>query len=148
MKLAQLILISITTISVFITSCTQQQSTQNPSNQANQPEVTNQPNSQSELQNINVCYSGESGTQIVTWYAFEKDIFAKYGLKVNLMSISGGSTATTAMIAGEMDFCQISGPAIVNAVVANQDIVMIAGLFNTYVTSLMVTSDIKKPEDL
>jgi len=140
-----LFLISLTSLSLLITSCGE---TANQANQSSELQITNNSNSPAELTEINVCYSGVSGTQIVTWYAFEKGLFNKYGLKPNLVSIEGGSTATAAMIAGEMDFCQIAGPAVVNAVVADQDLVMIAGLFNTYVTSIITNADIKTPEDL
>jgi NitT/TauT family transport system substrate-binding protein len=81
-------------------------------------------------------------------YAFEKGLFKKHGLDVNLVYISSGSKAAAALIAGDIDFCQVSGPAIVNAVVAGEDLVMIGGLFNSYVYSLMVTPDIKSAADL
>ena len=137
MKFPKPFLITIASLSLLINSCNQTKIEQN-----------RNPSLSSNLQDINVCYSGSSGTQIVTWYAFEKGLFAKYGLKVNLISVKGGSTATASMIAGEMDFCQIAGSAVVNAVVAEQDLVMIAGLFNTYVTSLITSNNIKTPQDL
>jgi NitT/TauT family transport system substrate-binding protein len=100
------------------------------------------------LTKIDVCFSGDSGTQAVVWYAFEKGLFKKYGLDVKLVSITGGSQAATAMITGEMDFCQIAGSAVVNAVVAGEDLVIIGGLFNTYATSFMVRPEIKTATDL
>ncbi|WP_264325499.1 ABC transporter substrate-binding protein [Romeriopsis navalis] len=102
----------------------------------------------SDLTQANVCFSGNSGNQAVVWYAQDKGLFKKYGLDVKLTAITGGSSAAAAMIAGEMDFCQISGPAIVNAVVAEQDLVIIAGLFNTYVTTLIARPEIKTVDDL
>ena len=97
---------------------------------------------------LNVCYSAASATQSVTMYAFEKGIYAKYGLDVNLVFVESGSKATSALIAGEMEICQIAGSAVVNGVVADSDLVLIAGLFNTYVYSLMVTPDIESATDL
>jgi NitT/TauT family transport system substrate-binding protein len=102
----------------------------------------------SPLFQLDVCFSAPSGTMAVAWYAFEKGLFKKYGLDINLVYISSGSKAVSAMIAGDVDFCQVSGPAVVSAAVAGEDLVMIGGLFNTYVYSLMVTPDIKTPEDL
>ncbi|MEM8859924.1 MAG: ABC transporter substrate-binding protein [Chloroflexota bacterium] len=101
-----------------------------------------------EVIQIDVCYSSISATQSVAMYAFEKGIYEEYDLDVNLVFIEGGSTATSAMIAGEMDICQIAGSAVVNGVVGGADIKIIAGLFNTYVYSLMVTPEIASADDL
>ncbi len=143
MKFTKIFLISFSSLALLITSCTQKNA-----NQSQQTPITNQSNSPAKLTNINVCYSGNSGNQIVTWYAFEKGLFKKYGLNVNLVSVKNGSTATASMIAGEMNFCQIAGTAVVNAIVAKTDLVMIAGLINTYLASIMVNNNIKTPEDL
>lgn len=103
---------------------------------------------EAELTSIDVCYSSISATQSVAMYAFEKGIYTDYGLDVNFVYIEGGSTATSALIAGEMDVCQIAGSAIVNGVVGGAEMEIVAGLFNTYVYSLMVTSGIESAEDL
>lgn len=132
--------IGIACILLFASSCNQQSN--------NQTQVNNNSDVPTQLKEINVCYSGSSGTQIVVWYAQEKGLFKKYGLNSKLIAVKGGSTATIAMVSGEMDFCQIAGPAVVTAVVAEQDLAIIAGLFNTYVTSLITNSEIQTPEDL
>ena len=97
---------------------------------------------------INVCYAAITGTQAVVWYAYENQLFQKYGLKVNLIDITSGTKAVTAMLAGSVDICQVAGSAVINAVAAGQDAVMIAGLYNIYPASLMVTTDITNPQDL
>ena len=97
---------------------------------------------------INVCYTATTGTQAVTWYAYEQQLFQKYGLIVELTYINSGSKAVTALLAGSVDICQLAGSAVVNAVAAGQDAVMIAGLYNLYPASLMVTADIHTPQDL
>jgi NitT/TauT family transport system substrate-binding protein len=91
---------------------------------------------------INVCYSALAGTQAVTWYAYENGIFEKYGLRVNLVSITGGSAATTVLVSGDMDICQVAAPSVINAVAAGQDLVIIAGLINIAPGSLMAQPDI------
>lgn len=100
------------------------------------------------LTKVNVCYSSNSATQVVVLYAYEKGLFKQYGLDVNLTYIEGGSTATAALIAGKLDICQIAGAAIINSAVAGSDLVLIGGLFNTYVYSLMVRPEIKAAADL
>lgn len=97
---------------------------------------------------INVCYSSATAISGVLVYALEKNIFAKYGLDVNLTYVEGGSTATTALIANDFDICQVAGVSVVNAGVAGANLVIIAGQINTYPFSLMVTPEINAPEDL
>jgi NitT/TauT family transport system substrate-binding protein len=101
-----------------------------------------------DLTPINVCYTASTGTQSVVWYAYENQLFQKYGLKVNLINITSGTKAVTALLAGSVDICQVAGSAVVNAVAAGQDAVMIAGLYNIYPASLMVTANITSPQDL
>ena len=97
---------------------------------------------------VNVCYSALSGTQAVPWYAYEKGLFEKYGLQVNLISMSGGSAAVTSLVSGDMDICQIAANAVVNAAAAQQDVVIISGLINTAIGSLMTQPEITSPEML
>ena len=110
------------------------------------------PSAQSDIQepavSLKVCYSGASAPQAVSWYAHDMGIFEKYGLDVELFSIDGGSRAATALIAGEMDFCQMAGSAVVNAVASGEDLVFIGGLYNVFLYSLMVRPEIETPEDL
>ncbi len=97
---------------------------------------------------ITVCYSGVSGAHGVAWYAADKGVFKRYGLDVKLVAIASGSKAAAALIAGDVDFCQMAGTAVVNAVAAGEDVVMIGGLFNVYLYSLVVAPQIKTAEDL
>jgi NitT/TauT family transport system substrate-binding protein len=101
-----------------------------------------------ELDSIHVCYTAITGTQVVTWYAYENHLFEKYGLQVELAYINSGTRAVVALLAGDMDICQLAGSAVVNAVAAGQDAVMLAGLYNVYPASLMVTAEITSPQDL
>lgn len=97
---------------------------------------------------LKVCYSSATATQAVVLYAYEKGLFQQYGLDVELVYIEGGSTATAALIAGEVDVCQVAGTAVINSVVAGSDLALIAGLFNTYLFSLVVRPEIQTPADL
>ncbi len=97
---------------------------------------------------VKACYSALAGTSLVAMYALEEGLFAKHGLAVDLVYIDSGSKALTAMIAGDMDVCQVAGSAVINAAVAGAEVKMIAGLYNTYVYSLMVAPEIQTPEDL
>ena len=100
------------------------------------------------LTEVNVCFSAPTTTQAVPWYALEKGIFEKYGLKVNLIQISGSSKAMSALISGDVSICQMSGNAVINAVAAGKDAVMIAGIYNTYPAVLVARPEIKTVDDL
>jgi NitT/TauT family transport system substrate-binding protein len=106
------------------------------------------PNTPAALIPVNVCFSAVAGTQVVTWYAYENGLFEKYGLKINLVSIGGGSKSVTALISGDMDICQVAGSSVVSAVIAKQDVVMFAGLINTIPGLIMAQPGIMSPADL
>ncbi|TFH36563.1 MAG: ABC transporter substrate-binding protein [Anaerolineales bacterium] len=109
---------------------------------------SSEPRSTVQSSPLRVCYSSLAATQIPVLYAREKGIFAAQGLEVELFYFESGTDAVTAMIAGEIDICQVAGSSVVNAVVAGQDLVILAGLINTYVYSFLVTPEIVVPEDL
>ncbi|MBI5352257.1 MAG: ABC transporter substrate-binding protein [Chloroflexi bacterium] len=100
------------------------------------------------LTEVNVCYSAPTTTQSVPWYAFEKGIFEKYGLKVNLIQLQGSSKAMSALVSGNASICQMSGNSVINAAAAGLDAVMIAGIYNTYPAVLVARPEIKTVEDL
>ncbi len=97
---------------------------------------------------LDVCESSSRGTQVVAAYALKKGIFARHGLDVTLTSVNSGSRAVAALMSGSVQLCQISGSAVVHAVVAGNDLTIIGALFNTYVYSLMVSADIRSAADL
>jgi len=114
----------------------------------NPVQPTTIPASPTALAKVDVCYSAIAGPQIVTWYAFEKGLFEKYGLDVNLVPFTTGTQATTAMIAGDVDICQIAGPSVASAIVAGEDMQMVGGFFNTFPYTLFVTPEIQSADDL
>jgi len=91
---------------------------------------------------LKLCSSAITGTQMVPWYAFEKGIFEKYNLQVELVPLENGKIALTALIAGQVDACQVAGSNVVNAAIAGEDLVMIGGTFNRLVYSLFVQPEI------
>jgi NitT/TauT family transport system substrate-binding protein len=100
------------------------------------------------LVKVKACYTAVSGTQTIVPYVFEKGLFKKYGLDVDLQQINGGTATVSALLAGDIDICQVAGSPAVNAVIAKQDIRIIAGFFNIYPASFFVSSDIKSAADL
>ncbi len=97
---------------------------------------------------MNACYINGSSAHVAVQYAFEKGLFQKHGLQVNLLGTESGSKAGTALITGSFDLCSMSGSAIISAVAAGADPVIIGGLSNTSIYALMVTAEIQTPADL
>jgi len=102
----------------------------------------------SELTPVDVCFTAPSGTQATGFYALEKGYFEKHGLQVNLVQISGGPKGVTAMVSGDVQICQIAGSAVINAAAAGQDLVLVAGLYNTFPSVLFAQPGINSIDDL
>lgn len=97
---------------------------------------------------VRVCYSSVSGNQLPAWYAYEKGLFADYGLEVELQAVDGGDNAAAALIASEFDICQGSPAAMIAAAVQGADVITIAGLVNSSPYSLVVRPEIATAADL
>jgi NitT/TauT family transport system substrate-binding protein len=100
---------------------------------------------------VNVCYSAVTGSQSSVWYAYEKGFFRKYGLDVHLTSMpSGGSTSNgvTSLVAGENDFCLLSGSVTMNGAASGLDVTSIAVVYNVYTYVLMVSPSVQTAADL
>ena len=97
---------------------------------------------------VNVATTSINSAQIPVWVANNKGLFSRYGLDVNLTYINSSSTATQALLAGDVPLVAQGATATVNADLAGGDIVMIAGLMNTMPYELVTNSKIKKGEDL
>ena len=73
---------------------------------------------------------------------------AEYGLDVELIQIGRGAKAVAALIAGEVQVCQLAGASVIHAAAAGEDVVLIGGLYNTHLYSLMVRPEIASAADL
>ncbi|HLC26164.1 MAG TPA: ABC transporter substrate-binding protein [bacterium] len=95
---------------------------------------------------MNSAYSSSGGEQALPYIAKRAGLFAKYGLDVDLLFISGGSTTIQAMIAGDVPISQVAGPAVVQARLAGSDVVFVAGVLNTLIQNVITAPDITRPE--
>jgi NitT/TauT family transport system substrate-binding protein len=100
------------------------------------------------MDRLNVCTSSASPTQMNVQFALAEGLFAKYDLDVTVSEISGGSTAVTALIAGDVDLCQIAGAAVVGAGVAGAEVVFVGGVINQQPYYLVTRPDVRTPADL
>ena len=100
------------------------------------------------LTRVRVCTSSSSMLSTMSAYALEHGLFAQHGLNVSLQAIGGGPNATVALIAGEADICEIASPAVVNAALAGEDLVFVAGYGDRLTYWLMVNPEIESADDL
>lgn len=93
-------------------------------------------------------YSAIAGAQAVLWVAKDAGLFDKNGLDLTLIYLDGGSKATQSMMSGDVPIAQIGGNAPIVARLRGADVTIIAGVINILAYSLIVSPEIKRPEDL
>ena len=82
------------------------------------------------------------------WITFDRGLFRKYGLDVNLVFIESGSTAAQGLATKQVAFAQMAGAAVLQSRLRGSDLIMIAGFLNTMDYQLMVNRDITRPDQL
>ena len=103
---------------------------------------------QSAPEKMIVGYSAQAGAYAPIWITKEAGLFRKNGLDVNLVFIPGGPTAAAAMIANEVQAMAMAGPAIVSSHLAGSDLVMTAGIVNTFAFQLVTVKSITSANQL
>ena len=103
---------------------------------------------QEKLERMHVGYSAQAGAFAPIWITKEAGLFKKNGLDVDLVFIPGGPTAASALMAGEMQVVAMAGPAIVTSNLAGSDLVMIAGIVNTFAFQFVTIKEITVPAQL
>jgi NitT/TauT family transport system substrate-binding protein len=101
-----------------------------------------------QLTRLNVGYSAISADQLPAWIAKDTGIFAKNGLDVQLIFFTGGTTAILALVSGDVPITQVSGPGLVNSVLAGSDAVFVAAGMTSLNYVLMGKPGIKTGEQL
>jgi NitT/TauT family transport system substrate-binding protein len=100
------------------------------------------------LEKITIAYSSVSGNMASLWITYERGIFRKYGLDVQLVFIESGSTTVRSLTDREVAFAQMAGASALQSRLRGSDVVMIAGFLNTMDYQLMVDKTITRPEQL
>jgi NitT/TauT family transport system substrate-binding protein len=98
------------------------------------------------LQKINVAFSSISGNMAPLWVTHEKGFFRRYGLDVQVILIESGTTTAQALVAGDISFAQVAGPAVIQSNLRGADTVMIAGVVNTLTFQLFTERGITRPD--
>lgn len=100
------------------------------------------------LEKLTIGWSAIAGSQAPFWITKEAGLFEKNGLDVTMIYVDGGSKATQALMSGDVPIAQVGGNAPVVARLRGADMTLIAGLLNVLAYSMVVSPEIKKPEDL
>lgn len=103
---------------------------------------------QEKLEKMNIGYSAQAGAFAPIWITKEAGLFRKNGLDVSLIFIPGGPTAAASLLAGEVQTVAMAGPAVVSSHLSGSDLVMIAGIVNTFAFQVITVKSITKPEQL
>ena len=104
--------------------------------------------SYAQLTKLSAAYSAESSWSLATWVAYDGGLFKKYGLDVDLVLIRSAATITAALLAGEAPMIQLGGNGTIQAALQGADCVNVLTLVPLIPQSLVVTPNIKTPEDL
>jgi ABC-type nitrate/sulfonate/bicarbonate transport system substrate-binding protein len=98
---------------------------------------------------MHVAYSAVSGAYIPFYVGQAEGLFAQHGLDVDLSYIATGTVATNSMLTGELQMLGMGGPSTINAVMGGADLVMVGGLSQIAVGSIMVRDpDVQTLADL
>jgi NitT/TauT family transport system substrate-binding protein len=101
-----------------------------------------------QMTRVNVGYSAVSADQLPAWVAKETGVFAKNGLDVQLIFFTGGTTSILALVSGDVPVTQVSGPGLVNSVLAGSDAVFVAAGMTSLNYVLMGRPGVKTVEQL
>ena len=111
--------------------------------------IASQGSAQTKLEKLHVGYnSAQAGSLAPIWITKEAGIFKKHGLDVELLFIPGGPTAAAALMSGEVPFTVVVGPAVVSSNLAGSDLVMIAGIVNTFAFQIVTVKGISSYQQL
>jgi ABC-type nitrate/sulfonate/bicarbonate transport system substrate-binding protein len=97
---------------------------------------------------LRVAYVTPSAVMAPLWMAKEAGAFERAGVAVEVRHIQANA-AVAALLAGEIDLVQISGPPVLSAVLqGGADPVFIAGALNRMIFSVHTPPEIRTPQDL
>ena len=95
------------------------------------------------------CVLGGTGTRHgIPVLAEQFGLYAKYGLDATIVRIGSGTIATAALLGGEADMINTSGPALINARLQGTPVVYIANFNNWSDAHLLVRSEITNIEQI
>src|ERR1051325_1033445 len=89
------------------------------------------------------------GINCLPWFiAKDAHIAQKYGIELDPVFIGASSALFNAMLSGAADLGGSGGPGIISNVLRGGDIIHVTAMVARFTQSIMVKSDIKRPQDL
>jgi ABC-type nitrate/sulfonate/bicarbonate transport system substrate-binding protein len=96
-----------------------------------------------------VCILGGTGTRhAIPVLAATFGLYSKYGLDATIVRIGSGTTATAALLGGEADVINTSGPALINARLAGSPILYVTNFNDWSDAHLLVRPEVTSMEQL
>ena len=100
------------------------------------------------LRKVRMAFTSLSASMMPPWLARETGIFAKHGLDVEVIATPTGVEGMNALIAGEVQFLQISGGTSASAALGGADVIVVGTTLDTLVQQLIARPEIEKSEHL
>ena len=97
---------------------------------------------------IRILYSSISPHALLVSMAEKRGLYAKYGLFSTVIYVSGGSLSVQALVSGDADLSQLTGPPGVTAALRGADIVYIAMTDDRMGYQLVTRGDFKSVAEL
>src|SRR3954463_5245832 len=96
---------------------------------------------------LRVAYVTPAAVMVPLWMAYESGAFEREGVAVEMRYIQANA-AVAALLAGEVDLLEISGPPVLTAALQGGDIVFIAGALNQMIFSVHARPEVRSAADL
>jgi NitT/TauT family transport system substrate-binding protein len=100
------------------------------------------------LRKVRMAFTSLSAVMMPPWLAREAGIFNKHGLEAEVIATPTGVEGMNALIAGEVQFLQISGGTTASAALGGADVMIVGTTLDTLVQNLMARPEIEKAEQL
>jgi len=100
------------------------------------------------LRKVRMAFTSLSSVMCPPWIARETGIFNKHGLDVEAIATPTGVEGMNALIAGEVQFLQISGGTTAGAALGGADVMVVGTTLDALVQNLIARPEIEKPEQL
>ena len=100
------------------------------------------------LRKVRMAFTSMSSVMCPPWIARELGIFQKHGLDVEVIATPTGVEGMNALIAGELQFLQISGGTTASAALGGADVMVVGTTLDALVQSFMARPEIEKAEQL
>jgi NitT/TauT family transport system substrate-binding protein len=98
------------------------------------------------LRKVRMAFTSLSSVMCPPWIAREAGIFTKHGLEVEVIATPTGVEGMNALIAGEVQFLQISGGTTASAALGGADVMVTGTTLDSLVQHLIARPEIDKAE--